>query len=243
MLSQMDRLASCDGRPQILDWRINRQLFYSFEIDTEAVEGALPAMLSPVELRPGVSVMSVGVLRFEPGHFGPRSPQFHEVYVAIHVPPDLSVKMPLPVMNLFATSVFTDSPEFVAQEDHTVYAPARYVPSMEVIFSVDGLAVHVSDERGPMLSLVNTHPGPVFRRAELWGQHYTNTRGLHNGVWEWEGSRFDQMRPARSWRLYRHALFEGIDVGCVRRCYRQMLLEPGAIAHERFFAMRALGDS
>jgi hypothetical protein len=74
----------------------------------------------------------------------------------------------------------------------------------------------------------------------MWGQHYTNTRGLQHGLWEWDGRLLEHMRPAHGWKLFEHSFWAGIDVSRVRRCYRQMMLEPGTMAHERFYAMRPL---
>jgi hypothetical protein len=238
------RFASVDGRKLLLDWTINRHLFQTFEIETGAVEGALPDALDPVEVRPGISLLSVGILRYEGGHFGPESPEFDEVVAAIHVPGDLSVAMPVPDMSFYAIAVFTDSPEFVAQEEHTIYTPAYHVPSLEVSYGEDGFSVDVRDERGPILSLRGgDRVEPVFSRVEMWGQHYTSTKGLHHGIWEWDGRRFEHMRPSRDWLLSPHPLFEAIDVTRVVRCYRQMALEPGTLCRERFYGMRPLGNA
>lgn len=239
--SDSKKFESCDGRPLLLEWTIDRHLFFTFEIDTDAVAGALPEALDTVEIRPGISLLSLGILRYKGGHFGEASPPFDELVAAIHVPPDLSTRMPMPTMSFYAIAVFTDSPDFVAQEEYTIYTPAYHVPSLAVEYSADGLEAEAWDERGPIASVRNSHPEPSFTHAELWGQHYTNTKGLHHGIWEWDGRRFEHMRASRGdWKLHQHPLFETIDVTRVRRCYRQMMLEPGTLCRERFYGMRSL---
>jgi hypothetical protein len=175
-----ERYASCDGRPLILSWTINRHLFYTFEVDIDEAERIVPAPLQVVELRPSVALMSVGVLRYEPGHFGPGSPVFLEVVGAIHVSPDLSTDMPVPTMTFSTFQVWSDSPDFVANEDDTLYTPTR-LASLEARFTEDGLGVEAWDEDGPILAMPSAHTEPRWVHKEMWGQHFTNTKGLQHG--------------------------------------------------------------
>jgi hypothetical protein len=239
-MTNEDGYASCDGRPQILHWKINRHLFYSFEIDTDVAERTLPDRLQIVELRPGVALMSVGVLRYEPALFGPDAPGFFELVGAVHVSPDLSFRMPLPSMTFAAFQVLSDSKAFVDQEEHTLYTPAHLVPSLQMDFTPDQLGATVYDDEGPILEMPSAHPEPRWVEKEMWGQHYTNTKGLHSGIWQWDGRMFEHQKPIRGWKLHPHSFWQGIDVSKVRACYRTMVQEPDTICHERFFAMRAM---
>lgn len=237
----MARFDDCGGTPLVIHWRLSRHLFFTWEIDTEALEPHVPTPLSLVEVRPGVALVSTGVLAYEGGHFGPGSPPFTELVTAAHVQPDLSVEMPVPRFCFYAISVYCDSQDFVDQEGRLLYTPTRHVPSFRADFAADGLGVEVLDEAGPIVSLRNTHPAPDFTAAEFWGQHFTQHEGVNVGVWEWDGRRFEHMRGGSCGKLHAHEHFQGLDVSRVRGCYRQMMAEPGSRANERFYAIRKLG--
>jgi hypothetical protein len=111
---------------------------------------------------------------------------------------------------------------------------------LKLQFSDKWDAVEVSDDDGPIISYRNTHPNPVYASDELWGQHYNETKGLHFGVWEWDGIKFEHMQKGDAGRLYPHPFFKGMDMRRVRGCYRQMLMEPGSSAVERFYRVRQL---
>ena len=235
--ADLDRYASCDGRPLLLDWRIGRHLFYTFEIDADEAERVVPEPLQIVEPRPGVALLSVGALRYETDHFGPGSPMFSELVGAIHVSPDLSTDMPLPAMTFSTFEVLSDSPDFVAQEGRTLYTPCRRV-ELRLELTGDDLGVEASDEDGPILSVPSAHPAPRWTHKEMWGQHFTNTRGLQHGIWEWDGRLFEHQRPLPGWTLHPHRFWCGLDTARIRSLYRTMLLEPGTVCHERFYGMR-----
>ena len=234
-----DRYVSCDGRPLLVDWRINRHLFYTFEVDSDAAERLLPEPLQMVELRPGVALLSVGVLRYEPGQFGPTSPVFHEMVGAVHVSPDLAADMPVPSMTFASFCVLSDSEDFVGQEGRTLYTPACHV-ALRLELTEDELGVTASDGDGPILSMPSLHPEPRWVHKEMWGQHFTNTRGLQHGIWEWDGRLFEHQRRLPGWKPFPHPFWSGLDVSRVRSLYRTMVLEPGTLCHERFYAMRRL---
>jgi hypothetical protein len=238
-MSEVDRYASCDGRPLIVFWRINRHLFYTFEVDTDTAQAVVPDALDVIEVRPGVALMSVGLLRYEPGHFRPDSPVFFELVGAVHVSPDMSTEMPVPNMTFSSFSVLSDSADFVENEGRTLFTPTRLVP-LSVRLTADELGVEVSDTRGPILSMPSAHPEPRWVQKEMWGQHFTNTRGLQHGIWEWDGRVFEHQRPLRGWKIHPHPFWCGIDPAAVRGVYRTMVLEPGTVCHERFYAMRLL---
>ncbi len=236
-----ERFQTCDGRELLLTWRIHSHVFTTFEIDYDAVAPLVPDALEVVEVRPSVALFSVGVLSYEGGHFYEGSPPFDEVVAAVHVAPDLSTKMPMPTMSFFATQVSCNSPDFVEQEGRTIFTPSAHVPSLSVVYSDNGWSVDASDAEGPILSFQNSHPNPQFQQAEMWGQHFTNTRGLQQGIWEWDGEKFEHMRGRdNSWKLHPHRALGGIDPSAVQGLYRQMLLKPNTRCWERFYAMRKL---
>jgi hypothetical protein len=235
----MDAYAECGGTPLVIDWRLLRHLFFTFEVPTDAAEALLPRPLSCVEPRPGISLLSVGVLKYHAGHFGrPDAPPFHELVAALHVQPDLSVHMPVPRFAFFAISVYSDSPDFVAQEGRLLFTPTEHRPDLVVEWSDDATAVDVSDARGPIVTLQNTHPAPTYTPTEFHGQHYTLKDGrLMRGLWNWTGTRFEHMQraPGAS-RLHPHPFWKSLPLG--RATYTQMMAPPDGAYHERFYAMR-----
>lgn len=240
-MSHDDLYATCDGRPLILHWEIDRHLFYVFEVDTEEAERVLPEPLQVVEVRPGAALLSVALVRYRPGQFGPGSPRFFELVAAVHVAPDLGTRMPLPVMTLSSFAVLSDSQEFVAQEEHTLFAPARLVP-LTVTYTPDELGLSLGDADGPILSVPSAHPRPRWVRKEMWGQHFTDTKGLHQGIWQWDGCLYEHQRPLPGWTLHPHPFWAGLDPGRVRGLYRTMVQEPGTVAHTRFWKMRPVAS-
>lgn len=234
-----DRFASCAGHELLLDWTVDRHIFVTFEVDLAAAEAHVHERLAVVEVRPGVGLFSVGTLRYVPGHFGrPDSPAFDEFMAAVHVAPDLSIPMPAPKMNFFATRVYSNSLDFIESEHRTIYTPSEYVPSLRVTYSDDGLGNRVEDHRGPIMAIDTAPDGLEFAHAEIWGQHFTDTRGLHLGIWEWDGRKVDIMRPSRTWKVHDHPALGGFPVDAIQRLYRVMILEAGSLARERFYSMK-----
>lgn len=231
-----DRYAQAGGRPLVIDWRLERHLFFSWEIDTDAAEAMLPEELETVEVRPGISLLSLGALRYEPGHFGPESPAFHETVAAIHTAPDLSLPGPTPRFCFYAVSVYSDSAGFVEQDTRLLSTPSDHVPTMRQDFDDDGLGVRIWDERGPIAVMRNTHPNPRYEATEFYGQHMNDASGqLVRGIWQWEGTRFEHMERGDVGGLHPHPFWKGLDLDAVGSPYRQMMAEPGARHRERFY--------
>jgi hypothetical protein len=128
----------------------------------------------------------------------------------------------------------------VDQEARTLYTPSRLSPGLAADLTPDALGVAIHDADGPILSMPSAHPEPRWVAKEMWGQHFTHTRGLQHGIWQWDGRLFEHQKPLPGWRLHPHRFWAGIDVRRVRRVYRTMVQEPGTICHERFYAMRVL---
>jgi hypothetical protein len=231
----IDSVESLGGAPLTLHWRVRKQLLYLWEIDVEALTPAVPAFLDLLEVRPGRGLLAVEVLHYHTDHFRPGYREFLEIVLTAAVQPDLSVKMPVPRFCMHAISVYSDSPEFVQQEAELLFTPTELVPGLRFAFSDDGCGADIYDAEAPILSMKNTHAAPDFAPKVLFGQYYTNTRGLELGLWRWEGEMFEHMKSGDSGKLYPHAFWKGIDIRRVRGCYRQMIARPGSTSSVRFF--------
>jgi len=235
-----ENLDSVAGLPMVINWRLIGHVFCTWEIGMDAVEKILPTRLEPVDLRPGVGLLSIGCLRFAKGHFTADAPEFNEIVIVVHVQPDLSVAMPQPRFTFYAHSVVSDSVNFVDHEAREIFTPTEHVPSLQLDFSPDGLGVRAWDEDGPFLELRSTAPASAFTPALIWGQYYSQIGRLRHGIWNWQGTRFEHMQRGDPGKPMPHPYFRGLDVSKVSSCYRQMYAEPGRVHNERFYKVRLL---
>lgn len=233
MPSELDKLVSA---PLVIDWRLKSHMLCTWEVDMPALEAAIPGDLEPIEVRSDVGLVSLTCMRYRTDHFYPGSPEFSEIMLFAPVQGDLSVRMPEARFNAYTMSVYSDSPDFVAQEGRTLYTPTVHVPSLRVDFDVDKLTASAADERGPIVSFRNTGGAPKWSYEVLWGQHYNDTQGrLVQGIWNWDGTMFEHMQRGDYGRMHQHPFFGKLDVSRVRSCYRQMFMQPETEAHERFY--------
>ena len=239
-INRTDRYACVGKDPLILEWCLLRHILFNWEIDTEALEPFVPRELTLVEVRPGVSLLSVAGMLYAPGHFGPGSPAFFELAALANVQSDLSLNMPLSRFAMHSISVYSNSADFVRQEGSLTFTPAFLDPTLELKFTENWDGLDAWDEDGPIVSLRNTHPSPVYAPDEFWGQHFNETKGLQRGIWQWNGSKFDHMHKGNAGTLSPHPFFKGIDLKRVRGCYRQFLPKPGTRFFERFYKMHQL---
>ncbi|MEO6419485.1 MAG: hypothetical protein ABIP39_08775 [Polyangiaceae bacterium] len=234
----MESYETCAGSPLVIHWKLTKHLFFTWEVDSDALQSVIHESVDLVEVRPGIALLSTGVLQYEAGQFSPSSPPFIELVTVAHVQPDLSVKMPVPRFTFQSISVYSDSPEFVEQEGRLLFTPTELVPSLTAVYADDGLGVDVSDARGPILTLRNTQPEVSFSATEFHGQHFTVKDGLQIGIWQWDGVRFEHMKRGDAGKLHPHPHFKSIDLKRVRSCYRQMMGKPAVACNERFYAMK-----
>jgi hypothetical protein len=223
-----------------LVWRMQKHIMFNWEIDTEALEPFVPKELTLVEVRPGISLLSIAGMLYAGGHFGKDSPPFFELAAIAHVQSDLSHKMPMSRFAAYSISVYSNSLEFVKQESEVTFTPAFHDPTLELTFTENWDGIDARDKDGPIVSLRNTHPNPVYKADEMWGQHYNDTKGLQFGVWQWDGSKFEHMHKGDAGRFHLHPFFKGIDISRIRGCYRQLIPKPGAPLCERFYTMHQL---
>lgn len=222
----------------VLDWRVDDQRFFTFELPLSTIEPCVPDVLEAVELRPGVGLVSLGWLRFAAGQFGPDSPGFDEVFCALHVHPDLSMRMPTPKAAFLVHRMWSSSKDLIRVDEEHIAAPASWEPSLRVTVMDDGARVHGHSEHGPIFDLC-VGGGGSFEPTCFWGQHFTATRGVRRGAWQWEGVRADRMEARNGSQLHPHPFFGELDVGRGLRAHRQMTKGSG-VAAERFFAMTPL---
>jgi hypothetical protein len=237
------------GKAMTIKWRLSHNVVLFLEIDTETVEAALPRFLTPVEVRPGISLLCLGALLYRSDHFRPGSPSFTEFFNVVSVQPDLSIPMPRPRFSFYPISIYSESADFCRTENELIHTPNYLVESLQSEWAPDGLSVSVRDARGPIMTMRNTHPHPTFRQQVIWGQHFNaakdaaivNGRWTNGtflkGPWEWDGPVCEHQIPGDWGEVHPHHFFGDLDLSCIRGCYRQMLAAPGAEIFERFYEM------
>jgi hypothetical protein len=230
-----DPLSHLDEVPLTSYWRIRDHIIVFWEIDTEALSPLIPEPLELVEVRPCISLFGVECVLYHKGHFKEEYPEFVELVLAAAVHPDLSLKMPVSRFSMYSISVYTDSPEFLAQEGD-IFSLSEVIPGLRMSF-ISGGGVDVYDKDTPILSYRSTHPSPEFKSNTFWGQYYTDTKnqGLQRGAWRWEGEMFEHMKPGNWGRFFAHPFYKGLDLSRVRGCYRQMMAKPESHCRGHFY--------
>ncbi len=243
MSTAEDRFARVGDDPLVIEWHLQKHIMFTWEIDVEALEPLVPDDLTVVEVRPGIGLFSVATLLYQPNQFRPGSPPFLELVSVAHVQADLSVKMPMTRFAMHAISVYSDSPDFIAQEAEKLFTPTCFDPSLKMNFAENWDGVEAYDDDGPIISFQSTNPNPVYTSDEMWGQHYNATHGLHFGVWQWDGVKCEHMQRGNAGKFHPHPFFKGMDLSRIHACYRQMIPKPGSVATERFYKVRQLRPS
>ncbi|MFT3691606.1 MAG: hypothetical protein QM831_00590 [Kofleriaceae bacterium] len=219
-----------------LIWRVKKQVMYLYEVDADAVAHFVPPSLEMIEVRPGRALFAVEALHYHTGHFGkPDSPEFYEAVFTIAVQPDLSVPMPVPRFCMHAVAVISDSEDFCAQEHRLLHTPTELVPGLTMEFTADGASCIMKDGDQLIIDMKNTAGGVQFEPKKLYGQYYTNTKGLQHGLWTWQGQMFEHQKVGDYGVIGDHPFWKGLDLRRVRGCYRQMVAKPDLVTEVHFF--------
>src|SRR5262249_30290128 len=149
--------------------------------------------------------------------------------------PDLTLDMPMPRFAFYVLGAGADSAEFMANEERTLKLSTHVLPTLAYEADLSIPAVALGDDDGPLFTLRNTHPAPVARELEQWGQFYTAKNGtLYRGIWEWEGVAVEHQHPGDAGRVYSHP-FYGELATHLGDCWLQMFGARDAEIVQRFF--------
>jgi hypothetical protein len=217
-----------------IELSLNVLALTSIEVPIEVAQAAVPEELSPVEIRPGISLAALIFFRMAEGcrhaHFG-ALPAYDEFVLAFHVVP--SMRRLLPRMSFFVEGIATsvEAANRFIEEVH--WLPIR---RCAIAGEVDptGFSVRLSDERGPILEMADRESNPSFAPKETLGQVFTRKEGrvamyyeLHAGI-----AHEHQTRKAQV-ELFEHPLLGALKgVSRTPRAYLQMWGKPGAVARQ-----------
>jgi hypothetical protein len=219
-------------------WYIDSNLEFLFEMPTEQLAPLVPAPLQVVEPRPGVALLWVGFLRFEPGNIDVL-PAFHEASCNVLVHPRVVDGGVRPDFAPFAVRIASDCAQF---DDWTRRVDRMTVldcPGLRVQFDRAHASCAVEDDRGPIFTLTSSASEVGWREGLLKIQVFTHdSEGLWEAGVEWFGSYADHQRPTHpDTRLHHHPFFGEIDVRTAR-CVRQMYTAPSGTTVMKYYAPR-----
>ncbi len=198
-----------------------------FEIDLARLEGRVPAPLSPIEVRPGVGLVSLTVCCVVDGEMHGKHgalPAYGEAVFCIHVEPDVSVRIP-DMAILVLCFAATHRAALVANADHHDLHVFEDLIKVEV--DRPNHVMFVSDSTGPIAKLTCNHPNPVYASRPATLQVFTATDG---GVRRYDEhfvlSSFRHQRRAPCAEIHDHPFFQGVQMRSIRRPFLQWVGDP-----------------
>lgn len=199
-----------------------------FEIDLSRVADRVPPPLSPIEVRPGVGLVSLTVCAVADGgvhgEHGPL-PAYDEAVFSIHVEPDLADGVP--DMSLLVLTFGATEPRALrANADH--HDLDVWERPLQVEVDAAHHRVRVADDAGPIATVGCEHPRPRYAERPATLQVYTATdRGVRRYDERFEARSFRHQRRDPCAELHDHAFFRGVRVADLSRPFLQWLCEPG----------------
>jgi hypothetical protein len=242
MSSSSASIAALAGLQPTAVWHIKQHFNFLFEVSTRDIAGLLPSQLRPVEPNLGISLVNVGYMRLHAGQLG-GLPEFDEITFSIQVGADLSLDMPTPRFALFDFRIGSNCEEFLQFEDTHQQLNGYFSNSLLATVNQEQTQVSIRDNDGPIFILRNTHPSPIRKTETAYGQYYSQrSRGLYQGVFQWQGSGFEHQTSGDAGRLFAHPFFREIDVETwIGDCHTQMFLVPNSEARLYSYQPRVAG--
>ena len=208
-----------------IDWTFDYDIFFTFEVETSAVETVLPGRLRPFEARPGVSLVSCSVHHFSRNNLG-KLPDFNEANVNVLVQPDLSIEMPHPKFAFYIVNVVSDCEPFLAHANEVDKMPTYHSPSLRCVVSEDGQSVSVKDDDGLLFECKSTYEGtPSFVNETIYGQGFSQIEGEdYNINFRWTGELIEHQRKGNAGQIYNHPSLGKLELPTEpMTCYLQMV--------------------
>lgn len=209
-------------------WELDFDLFYMFEIETSKVRSILPSNIHPFEVRPGITLLVIGIEYFKAGALG-KLPPFAEVNWVIMVQPDLTIDIEMPKFSFFVGNIGATNNEFLDYASIEDKLPAYRSSNLFINIDRQAGIIDVVDEYGLFIKLRSTFPNKkLYQFASFSGQSFSSFNGkLMLKLWNWSGELIEHQTRNESCEIVQHPFFSGIDVaGCAKNCYYQMITHP-----------------
>lgn len=226
-----------DQDGEFIPWYCTYNLDYLFELDITQLQSVLPQHIHAVEVRPGVGLLSMGYLLFDPGNVG-IMPGFSELSCCVVVHSDLSVS-PQARFGLYVINITSDSELFLDWAYEIDKIPV-YRPQ-GIRFETDrekGIGI-VKDSTGIICELRSCFAGPPpsFHDDLVIVHMFTKVNGvLYRTLVKWFGLKFEHQKIGDGGRLYNHPFFGGLDVeSSDGTCYLQLLTPAHGVILQQFY--------
>ena len=210
----------------LIVWHFDYAFTTFYEIETKAVEHLVQKPLTPIEVAPGVSLLSLIAFNFPEGALG-TLPEFQELTLSLIVTPDLSRGVPKSAM--YILSLGSTNQEHL---DHCVsyYKLPVYGQFTRVNIQRDTHVVEYEDSNGPILTMKNVHPRPEFSKGEHYFQAFVEDAGdIYVADVIMKGSLFEHQQAGEAGKLWPHPFFRGIDLDSAEPLvFMQMLHKSGS---------------
>ena len=221
-----------ENQAGLIVWKFNFALSTFYEIETDAIEHLIPKRLIPLEVAPGVSLISLTALNFLEGALG-HLPEFKELFLSLIVTPDLSRGVPKSAM--YVLSLGSTCREHL---DHCVsYYKLPVTRQFSCVnIQTDPHEVEFEDKDGMILSMKNMHPQPVYDEGERYFQAFVQDQGdIFVADVLMRGMLFEHQSPGDAGKLWPHPFYRGIDVEDAEPvAFMQMLNKPGTTGEQYY---------
>ncbi len=213
--------------PDYVPWRMRYSTEFMFEIDTRQIRARLPRRLFPVEVRPGVALLSIGSTVFEEGN-ATALPSFTEITVSALVQPSFA-KMSdfgVPKIAVYVFRVCATSDAFLRYTSEVDKVPVFETRRLEIEIEESSFRTIARDEHGPIFDLANVGGEPSFKPQTFPFQVVTvQDDFVHLANVQVDGQIFEHQEKGEFGRLFPHPFFGGLDVSRCR-LYMQYVSPP-----------------
>lgn len=215
-----------------IEWAFDFDIFFSFEIPTAILKPILPKLIHPQEVRPGVSLIALGLHRFLAGNLDGSLPAFVEANCSILVQPQLSLGAPPPRFAYYVLYVASSCEGFTKHAAEKDKMPVYQASNLQCTIAPDGERVDVWDDHGPMFTLQNTKPNRTYLHADFFGQIFSFNEAkqqLYLSQIRASGQLCEHQHKGRSFgKLYNHPSLRGLQINeHDQNCYLQMITKIG----------------
>jgi len=216
-----------------LIWTFDFALSTFFEVETEIIEPLLPIRLAPVEVVPGVSLISITSFNFKEGSLG-TLPEFQELIFSAIVSPDLTRGVPK-----FAMYVISLTSNCQKHLDHSI--DYYKLPVTDLLSNVeinsDKLAVTYKDSQGTILTMNNCSQITSYKHEELYFQAFTSMDDtIFVADLYIQGYIYEHQQAGNAGALYDHSFFNNLEIEENELPpFLQMMNEPGKIGKQFYF--------
>jgi hypothetical protein len=232
-----------DNLKVVKEWYYRQQMIYIYEVATKYILGLLPSAVKPFEIRPSISIISIGYNEFHEENliYGHKVNTFYEFTIAIAVVPNLVIDVPTPRFCFYVPRVGSNNEMFLRHEKENLFLPTYYSPTLEVEYSDNNTSILVRDKDGLIQECVNTNPNLFFETDAFFAQYFTllNDKLYCGLLYQTASHVATHQKNGDGGRIYDHPFFavlgENFSTSFVSEPYMQMITRFNTLSTQKFF--------